>query len=185
MHKGRISASSAGPGQGASFFVTFPLYPRATKKALEADSPTRALQLEGLRVLVIEDAADTRDLLGIILQSYGCQVDLAESVPVAWKKVLEHKPDVIVSDIGLPDADGYEFARQLRGTHGYEQIPMIALTGYAMDADRQKAYDSGFNYHLPKPIDPDLLLRTIDEVHRGRDAAVVAPSRVAPSVPTS
>ena len=125
---------------------------------------TQSLRLDGLSILVVEDAEDTRDLLGIMLRSYGGQVDLVGSVPEAWKKVQEHKPDIIISDIGLPDADGYEFARQLGRTPGYERIPMIALTGYAMDVDRQKALESGFNRHFPKPIDPEQLLLLIGEL---------------------
>ncbi|MBS1807694.1 MAG: response regulator [Acidobacteria bacterium] len=164
MHKGRIRAYSDGAGKGAKFTAFFPLYPITGIKSLASEPPVRSLRLDGVQVLVIEDAEDTRELLGIILNSYGCQVDLAESVPEAWEKVRLQKPDVIVSDIGLPDEDGYEFARQLRHTPGYERIPMIALTGYAMDADRQKAYESGFNRHVPKPIEPDQLLRIINEL---------------------
>ena len=164
MHKGKIAVQSAGAGKGARFLATFPFYPLADIKSLEAEVPTRSLRLDGLRVLVVEDAEDTRDLLALILRAYGCQVDLAESVPEAWEKVHSHKPDVIVSDIGLPDADGYEFARQLRRTPGYERLPMIALTGYAMDVDRQRAHESGFNRHLPKPIEPEQLIRMISEL---------------------
>jgi signal transduction histidine kinase len=164
MHKGKIAATSAGVDQGAQFRVTLPLYPRAAIKLLESEQPARALRLDGVRVLVVEDAEDTRELLGIILRSYGCEVELAESVPEAWEKVSTQKPDIIVSDIGLPDADGYEFARQLRRLPGYEQLPMIALTGYAMDADAQRAYENGFTRHLPKPIDPEYLLRVISEL---------------------
>ncbi|MFN7927103.1 MAG: ATP-binding protein [Blastocatellia bacterium] len=164
MHKGKITAASAGADQGAQFQVSFPLYPLAALKQMESDKPVYALRLDGLRVLIVEDAEDTRELLGIILRSYGCDVDLAESVPMAWEKVTAQKPDIVVSDIGLPDADGYEFARQLRRKPGYEQLPMIALTGYAMDADRQRAYESGFTRHLPKPIDPEYLLRIMSEL---------------------
>ena len=164
MHKGQIVASSAGAGRGARFSVAFPLYPLGAIKLLKQSHPTQSLRLDGLSILVVEDAEDTRDLLGIMLRSYGGQVDLVGSVPEAWKKVQEHKPDIIISDIGLPDADGYEFARQLRRTPGYERIPMIALTGYAMDVDRQKALESGFNRHFPKPIDPEQLLLLIGEL---------------------
>lgn len=164
MHKGKISAYSAGAGKGAKFSAAFPLYSIAPVRDIHQESPVRSVRLDGLRILVVEDAEDTRDLLGIILNSYGCQVDLAGSVPEAWKKVQLHKPDVIVSDIGLPDADGYEFARQLRRTPGFEQIPMIALTGYAMDTDRQRAHESGFNRHLPKPIEPEQLLHLLGEL---------------------
>jgi signal transduction histidine kinase/ActR/RegA family two-component response regulator len=165
MHGGRISARSAGAGQGASFTVALPNYQRAPVTPAATTDDVRPLRLDGLKVLVLEDAADTRELLGIVLQAHGCQVELTESVPEAWKAAMERKPDVILSDIGLPDADGYEFARQLRRTPGFERVPMIALTGYAMDADRQKAHENGFDRHLPKPIDPEVLVQVISELH--------------------
>jgi CheY-like chemotaxis protein len=118
-----------------------------------------------VKVLVIEDSADTRELLSIVLKSYGCQVELADSVAQALEVALACKPEVIISDIGLPKSDGYELARRLRQSPGFETIPMIALTGYAMDADRQKAYESGFDWHLPKPVDPETLVRAIHELH--------------------
>ncbi len=165
MHSGKIAAHSAGAGQGASFTVTLPLYHLSVAKPSETLHSASALRLDGVKVLVIEDSADTRELLGIVLKSYGCQVELTDSVPQAWEAALARKPEVIISDIGLPGSDGYELARRLRQTPGFESIPMIALTGYAMDADRQKAYESGFDWHLPKPIDPDTLVRTIHELH--------------------
>ena len=165
MHNGKIVAHSAGAGQGASFTVTFPLYHFNPVNPIEILHSAHALRLDGVKVLVIEDSADTRELLGIVLNSYGCQVALADSVARALELILTQKPEVIISDIGLPEADGYELARRLRQTPGFERIPMIALTGYAMDADRQKAYENGFDRHLPKPIDPETLIRTIYELH--------------------
>lgn len=166
MHSGKIVAHSAGAGQGASFTVTLPLYHLSAVKPLETQDAARALRLDGVKVLVIEDSEDTRELLGVVLKSYGCQVELAETVSQAWELALARKPEVIISDIGLPEADGYELARQLRQTPGFERTPMIALTGYAMDVDRQKAYESGFDLHLPKPIDPETLVRTVYELHQ-------------------
>ena len=165
MHGGTIVASSAGAGQGASFTVSLPGYQMTVAKTLEKSAATRTLRLDGLKILVIEDAADTRELLGIVLKSYGCQVELAENVLQAREIALAHRPEIIISDIGLPDENGYDFARYLRQTAGFEQIPMIALTGYAMDADRQRAYESGFDRHLSKPVDPETLVRTVYELH--------------------
>jgi len=165
MHGGKIVVHSAGAGQGASFTVTLPLYQLTASHPTEGRTSSQAVRLDGLRVVVIEDAIDTRELLGIALKSYGCQVDLADSVAQGLELVLARKPEIIISDIGLPEADGYELARRVRQTPGFERIPMIALTGYAMDADRQKAYESGFDWHLPKPIDPDILVQAIYELH--------------------
>jgi signal transduction histidine kinase/ActR/RegA family two-component response regulator len=164
MHGGKIAAHSAGAGQGASFTVTLPLYHLNVAKPSETHHLASVLRLDGVKVLVIEDSADTRELLGIVLKSYGCQVELTDSVSQALESALARKPEIIISDIGLPEFDGYELARRLRQSPGFETIPMIALTGYAMDADRQKAYESGFDWHLPKPVDPETLVRTIHEL---------------------
>ncbi len=182
MHSGKIVAYSAGPGQGASFTVTLPLYQLTVAKSPLGHSAPSALRLDGVKVLVIEDSADTRDLLGMVLTSYGCKVTLAESVAQAWDLALAQKPDVIISDIGLPEADGYELAKQLRQTVEFKCVPMIALTGYAMDADRQKAYESGFDWHLPKPIDPDVLVRTIYELHIRESIGPLFRSTAPPSI---
>ncbi|HEX4951348.1 MAG TPA: ATP-binding protein [Blastocatellia bacterium] len=165
MHGGKIMAHSAGAGQGARFTVTLPRYQMVSVGLLEPSDAGRALRLDGVKVLVIEDAVDTRELLSIVLQSYGCQVALAETVSQACELAVAQKPEIIISDIGLPEADGYELARRLRQMPEFEHVPMIALTGYAMDTDRQKAYESGFNRHLPKPIDPDVLVRAVYELH--------------------
>jgi PAS domain S-box-containing protein len=169
MHGGWIKADSKGEGRGTRFTVTIPAHD-AKPKRLARQRRRRgaaALRLEGVRVLAIEDAADTRELLGIVLRSYGCEVSLAPSVPEGLKLAAEMQPQVVISDIGLPDTDGYVFVRQLRQLSGLQNIPVIALTGYAMEGDRRRALESGFDKHLPKPLEPEQLVAAIQEVLSG------------------
>lgn len=163
LHGGRITAESAGEGQGARFSVSLPAHtghwaPRRTPRP----SVPRA-QMDGLRVLVVEDALDTRELLGFLLRSCGCEVALAMSVSEGLQLAAAQPPEIIISDIGLPDADGYEFLRRLRAHPQFAHTPVIALTGYAMESDRLRASEAGFNLHLSKPVDPDRLLTALQQ----------------------
>ena len=166
MHGGWIEADSKGEGRGARFTVAIPVHEAKLKR------PTRQKKrherttsfLEETRVLILEDSADTRELLGIILRAHGCQVTLAASVPEGLALAAEIMPDVVLSDIGLPDLDGYEFVNRLRQLRGLEHTPVIALTGYAMEGDRQRALESGFDKHLPKPVEPEQLVAAIRQV---------------------
>jgi len=165
MHGGWIEADSKGEGRGARFTVAIPTHGAKLERPAPAGQRDRAsLRLEGLRVLILEDSTDTRELLGIILRSYGCRTSLATSVPEGLKLAADIRPDVVVSDIGLPEIDGYEFIRQLRQLGGLANIPVIALTGYAMEGDRKRAFESGFDKHLPKPVEPEQLITAIHEV---------------------
>ncbi len=165
MHGGWIEAESKGEGRGARFTVAIPL--RETEPPLRPPARkrrVRSIRLDQVRVLVVEDSLDTRELLSLILQSYGAEVFLASSVPEGLKLAAEVNPEVVISDIGLPDIDGYEFVQQLRQLPRFERRPVIALTGYAMAGDRDRAFESGFDRHLPKPIEPEQLITTIHEV---------------------
>jgi hypothetical protein len=166
MHGGWIEADSKGEGRGARFTVAIPAYDVKPQQPARARKrgPSARLRFEGKHILVLEDSPDTRELLGIVLQSYGCQVSLAPSVPEGLKLAAEVRPDVVISDIGLPDIDGYEFVRRLRQMPGLAQVPVIALTGYAMEGDRKRAFESGFDLHLPKPVDTEQLVSAIQKV---------------------
>jgi CheY-like chemotaxis protein len=112
-----------------------------------------------VRVLVVDDEADTRELLGVILQHYGAEVRAAASVRQTLEVLQEWKPDVLVSDIGMPEEDGYSLIRQLRALEGErgERLPASALTAYAREEERRRALEAGFQTHIPKPVEPALL----------------------------
>jgi CheY-like chemotaxis protein len=126
-------------------------------------APNSAPALEGLRVLIVDDEADARDLLTTILEHSGAQVTAAASAGEALSLVLQSRADVLVSDIAMPKVDGYALIRQVRelGAERGGDIPALALTAYARDSDRTLALEAGFQVHLPKPYDPDELVRVV------------------------
>ncbi len=164
MHGGKVWAESAGTGKGASFTVEFPrqLSSHETNGSKESagsvvlNSATKLpLMLDGLRVLVIDDSADTLELTCFLLTQHHAQVEAAESVKKALEILQTWQPHLIVSDLGMPDEDGYNFINQLRSTNQGENIPAMALTGYALHEERERALSNGFQSFLTKPINPD------------------------------
>jgi CheY-like chemotaxis protein len=136
--------------------------------------------LEGLRILVVDDEADARDLLGVILRRRKADVDTAGSVAEALECVARAKPDVIVSDISMPEEDGYALIRRLREGETDESgmVPAIALTAYARERDRENALRAGFQVHMAKPVEPDdLILAVADLAGRTSPAPEESPVR--------
>jgi len=124
-----------------------------------------SLEKEGKRrALVVDDVADVTEMLSVLLTHAGYDVKTASSAASAISLVQEAHFDVIISDIGMPQMNGYELARAVRGLSGYEAVPMVALTGYSKFDDRQRSLDAGFNAHLTKPIEPRELLDLIDQL---------------------
>ncbi|HTO03805.1 MAG TPA: ATP-binding protein, partial [Opitutus sp.] len=166
MHGGRINVESPGIGCGSKFTVELPL-PSIEGQAL-APSPDDRPQITGVlagrRVLLIEDVAATRRALTAVLQEAGAQVDAVDSAPAAWEAFERRRPDVIVSDLGLPTIDGYAFMRQVRETETSlhtSQIPAVALTAFAGESVNGKALKCGFQTCLTKPIEPLRLVNAI------------------------
>ena len=121
-----------------------------------------------LRVLVIEDSLDTLSMLKLWLSTYGCEVMIASEAMEGVRLATESPPDLVISDIGMPEVDGYELMRTLRKTPGLEHVPAIALTGYARDEDRNLALEAGYNAHISKPADMPLLLFLMKKLTRQR-----------------
>jgi len=172
MHGGAIKAESAGEGQGATFTVTLPtrsgsraiseMNAAEIGKSLDAsDQPN----LAGLRILVVDDEADARDLLAIRLQQYGADVITAPSAEAAMDALarLKPRPDLIVSDIAMPGEDGYSLIRRVRAMEPEQggRIPAIALTAYSRTKDRVQALAAGFQIHIPKPVNAAELAHAI------------------------
>ena len=116
------------------------------------------------RALVVDDVTDVTEMLSVLLTHAGYEVRTASSAASAISLAQEGKFDVIISDIGMPQMNGYELARAVRGLSGYEAVPMVALTGYSKFDDRQRSLDAGFNAHLTKPIEPRELLDLIEQL---------------------
>ena len=185
MHGGAIHAASDGIGKGATFTVTLPIVAVTDLDELRDDVQMAAMPwqlngdggsppelqsdlLSGLRVLTIDDQPDTREMITLALGRYGAEVRASDSASNALKMIEEWKPHVVVSDIGLPEMDGYDFLRRLREVEGDgERIPAIAVTGYAGALDESKALNAGYAIHLSKPIDLSVLASAIAKVsHR-------------------
>ena len=114
--------------------------------------------------LVVDDVADVTEMLAVVLTHAGYSVVTAPSAPAALKAARERQFDVIISDIGMPEMNGYQLAREMRTMPGYETVPMVAVTGYSMFDDKERSTNAGFNAHMTKPIDPRALLELIDQL---------------------
>lgn len=126
--------------------------------------PAFELSTSRLHALVVDDSPDITEMLAAVLRFSGYDVSTAYSAADALGIAREKRFDVIVSDIGMPEMDGYEMARALRALPEYTAVPMIAVTGFAMYDDRDRALEAGFNTHLSKPINPSELMQTITDV---------------------
>ncbi|KAB8335377.1 response regulator [Scytonema tolypothrichoides VB-61278] len=174
LHGGTVSAESSGEGKGATFAVELPiLEDRKTRKFIssssQASSASSALSpLEGVRVLVVDDDTDSRDFLTFALQDFGAIATAVSSASLALEVLTTFKPDVLISDIGMPEEDGYSLMRKVRGLPSEEggEIPAIALTAYAGERDRQLAISAGFQKHLSKPVMPDQIANIVAELVR-------------------
>jgi CheY-like chemotaxis protein len=114
--------------------------------------------------LVVDDVADVTEMLAVVLTHAGYSVVTAASAPAALKAARERQFDVIISDIGMPEMNGYQLAREMRLLPGYETVPMVAVTGYSMFDDKERSTNAGFNAHMTKPIDPRALLDLIEQL---------------------
>ena len=181
LHHGKIEVDSQGKQLGSTFTVRLPI---AVAIAKHSNGHGEAQQLkdqdllvkssrilDGLKILVVDDDADTRDLLATILTRCGGEVRCSESAADALLQFQEWNPDLLVSDIGMPQEDGYGLIRKLRKLRSRraKQIPALALTAYATDEDRTLALSAGFQMHLPKPIEPENLVSSIAAA-LGRDS---------------
>ncbi|MBD2165268.1 CHASE domain-containing protein [Calothrix membranacea FACHB-236] len=171
LHGGTVSAESPGIGKGATFIINLPMRAIAVdhttsphrEPSINSDRLDEPQTLNGLRVLVVDDEPDARQLLTTVLSPYGAQVMTAASAAEALAAVPQFHPDVLVSDIGMPKEDGYVLIRQLRGLPPEQggRIPAVALTAYARSEDRTQALLAGFQLHIPKPVNPAELVAVI------------------------
>lgn len=173
LHGGTVQAESAGLGKGATFTVTLPI--RAVDNNLDEtgrlqnhkqETAIASPSLEGLRIVVVDDEADARDLLHTVLTQYGAKVVTRASARDTIDAVAQFQPHVLVSDIGMPEEDGYALIHRLRQLPPEQggQIPAIALTAYARTEDRDRALEAGFQQHIAKPVNPDKLAAVVSEL---------------------
>ena len=166
LHDGEVSVESAGENQGATFTVCLPTVfkPEIEPEPATVAPPVKSAEPpEGIRILLVEDDEDSREMLKIMFEQNGMHITGVESAAKAVELIQQMKPDVLISDIGLPNEDGYELIgkiRQLSPEKG-GLTPAIALTGYVSLQDRSHAFNVGFQKHLSKPVDIDELLELV------------------------
>ena len=166
LHGGTVQAASAGEGQGATFTVQLPLMPIQSSASLEADAPDLSLSLSGVHILVADDELDSRDFTVFVLEQAGANVSTAATASEAFAMLTRSQLDILLSDIGMPDMDGYMLIRQIRALPPERggQVKAIALTAYAGDFNRQQSLQAGFQQHIAKPIEPNELIKTIADL---------------------
>lgn len=173
LHGGAIYAYSRGEGQGSDFMITLPL---AVQSGEDEGSPlwpvrpeggeTRSGTLRGVRVLVVDDEHDTREVLSVMLARYGAEIRTAGSAAEAMEIYSQWQPDVLVSDIGMPEEDGYALIQQIRALpqENGADVPAIALTAFASAQDKERALSAGFQRHLAKPVEPVALAKNVARI---------------------
>ncbi len=162
-HGGTITADSPGEGLGATFTVCLPLLNIEPQSKQTDELSQQALDLTGIRVLAVDDDPDARELLTVLFAQYGAEVLTVASAASVLANLESFQPDVLVSDIGMPEVDGYSLIQQIRTLTPEKggQIPAIALTAYARVDDQQRAITSGYQRHVTKPLEPEQLARSV------------------------
>jgi len=167
LHGGTVKSDSPGEGQGATLTVRIPLMPiQSQTSPAGTASPDQSFNLSGVKVLAVDDEADALDLVVFLLEECGASVTAVANAADALAVLTESVPDLLLSDIGMPDTDGYMLMRQVRALAPDKggRIPAIALTAYAGEINYQQALAAGFWRHIAKPLDPDKLVQAIGEV---------------------
>ena len=162
LHGGSVSARSEGLGRGSEFTVRLPAAPERPSAPAHAPAHPPPARPRSLRVLIVDDNEDAAEMLGALLSTMGWEVAVAGDGPQALRVLDRFEPDVALLDIGLPAMNGYELAGKIRERLGADTPRMIAVTGYGQDTDRRCSAELGFDAHLVKPVDPDVLLRAIE-----------------------
>lgn len=165
QHGGSVSAASAGPGQGSEFIIRLPAAQASTSELAPATPPAEALATTSRRILIVDDNVDAAELLSILLERYGHATSVVNDARSALDISGMTKPEVAILDIGLPDMDGYELARQMRARPDGKRVKLIALTGYGQSSDRARAREAGFDAHLVKPVQIDALATLLQQLH--------------------
>ena len=171
LHGGGVRAKSPGEGQGSTFTLILPItvvhpeHPAPEKvrprESVTAEDVCKEKDLDGVKVLVVDDEADARLLIRRVLTECKAVVALASSAAEALELVEQFAPEVIVSDVGMPEMDGYEFIRRVRARHPSRELPAAALTAFARAEDRRQALLAGFQTHVAKPVDPAELIAVV------------------------
>jgi PAS domain S-box-containing protein len=168
MHGGTVTAQSEGSDRGSEFVVRLPAVPSPVPQAVTPPEDSAEPATRPLRVLLVDDVADTRIVFGRLLEILGHQVHTAGDGPTALEVALEFRPDVVLLDLGLPEMNGYEVAQRMRQEPALQNVVLAALTGYGQHSDRQRSQQMGFDHHLVKPTDVDELQQLLAAIAEAR-----------------
>lgn len=171
LHGGAVSVHSEGIGEGSEFSVRLPgLLPESTDaESTNGPPPVPSTSIPPRRILIVDDNVDAAISVAMLLKPGGHDLRLAYNGPQALAVAEEYRPEIILLDIGLPGLNGYEVARKLRTQPEFATIPLIAMTGYGQEDDRRRSEEAGFDRHLTKPIDPDVLHAILASFPGNRD----------------
>jgi CheY-like chemotaxis protein len=159
MHGGSVTVASSGAGQGSEFTIRLYALPEGQSSDALGAPGMRPHVTDALRkrVLVVDDNVDAAESIAMILRLSGYDVRCVYDGPSVLKAAKSYRPDVVVLDIGLPGLSGYDVARELREQPEFRRTPLVAVTGYGQEEDRRRSQEAGFDYHLTKPVDPEVL----------------------------
>jgi CheY-like chemotaxis protein len=166
LHGGSIEASSAGPGCGSEFVVRIPVGAAPPEPPADRE-PRGTTQGVGLKILVVDDNRDVADSCCMLIELCGHQVRSAYTGAEALALAESFRPHMIATDIGLPDIDGYEFARKIRACDWAASVVLVAITGWGEEEHRRQSHAAGFNHHLTKPIDPKTMESLLESITGG------------------
>jgi PAS domain S-box-containing protein len=165
LHSGSVQVASPGEGLGATFTVTLPLKTAVSLKSEDKGLPNDSSNLQGLQIVAVDDDVDSLNLLRFILEGYGAKVTAVASAREALEAIAKTQPDLLISDIAMPEIDGYTLIRQVRASEasGDGRLPAIALTAFAGETNQQKIIAAGFQKHITKPVEADKLATVIEQ----------------------
>jgi signal transduction histidine kinase/ActR/RegA family two-component response regulator len=172
-HKGTIRVESAGTGKGTAFIVTLPISGHeVADTGASTSTPPADVRLDGVRVLVVDDEKDTRDLIGRALEDRGARISVADNSQEAIEILERNEIDVLLADIAMPDEDGYSLIRRIRSSpNPHASIPAAAVTAHAKDDERTRALAAGFHVHMAKPVEPSEIVRMVSHLAHDRRTA--------------
>jgi len=168
MHGGTVTAHSAGAGAGSEFVLRVPrLAESLLQEELPALSNGQAVSVPGRRILIVDDNRDALESLAALMQMAGHHVETAADGELAWQVAADCRPEVMLLDLGLPKLDGYEVARRIRAQEWGKSVVLVALTGWGQDEDRRRTREAGFDSHMVKPLNVDLLTEFLSHLPKG------------------
>jgi len=171
-HGGSVSAESAGQGLGATFTVQLPIRDIRVREKAAKSGDTRGTALASLRVLIVDDEPDARDVLRVLLEVQGAVVTVASSAGEALDLLRRQPTDVLLADIGMPEQDGYALIEAVRALPTQEAVvPAVAVTAYVSSRDRARAHKAGYGWHVAKPVDPDQLVAVVSAAARSHPSS--------------